>query len=78
MAAWRQGIYGIYGKLWKSICHVVMTNMAIANGTFIVADLPIKDCDFPVRYVSLPEANRYFELEQLEIAKESKLVYFHG
>ena len=43
-----------------------------------IVDLPIKDCDFPVRYVSLPEANRYFELEQLEIAKESKLVYFHG
>ena len=29
------------------------------NGPFIV-DLPIKikDCDFPVRYVKLPEANQ--------------------
>ena len=27
------------------------------NGPFIV-DLPIKDGDFPVRYVKLPEANQ--------------------
>ena len=33
-----------------------MTNIGIENGPFIVG-LPIKDGDFPVRYVSLPEGN---------------------
>ena len=33
---------------------LVICYIAIENGTFIV-DLSIKDCDFPVRYVSLPE-----------------------
>jgi hypothetical protein len=33
---------------------LVMTNIAIENGPFIV-DLPIENADFPYSYVSLPE-----------------------
>ena len=34
--------------LWKF-------NIAIENDPVEIVDLPINDCDFPFRYVSLPE-----------------------
>ena len=32
-----------------------MTNVAIENGPVEIVDFPIKNSDFPVRYVKLPE-----------------------
>ena len=48
------GFNGIYPLV---ICYI-----AIENGQFMV-DLPIKDGDFPVRYVSLPEANLFQSIQ---------------
>jgi len=40
----------------KYTCPLVICYIAIEKGPFIV-DLPMKDGDFPVRYVCLPEGN---------------------
>ena len=34
---------------------LVICYIAIENGPVEIVDLPIKNCDFPVRYVSVPE-----------------------
>ena len=48
-----------YGLIWKyGIPSGNLLQFAIENGTCIV-DLPTKDGDFPVRYVSLPKGKKF-------------------
>ena len=56
---WFAGI--ILGYWW--IYPLIMTNIAIEHGPVEIVDLPIKNCDFPVRYVSLPEGTKYTIVE---------------
>ena len=58
---------------WVKIGYpLVNKQFAIENGTFIV-DLPIKDGDFPVRHVSLPEGTHPYTPLEMDHKKSTAM-----
>ena len=69
-----RGTSGNLNALWE-------LNIASENCRFTVDlyTVSIQNGDFPGGYVSLPEGDRYSELEQLEITRSSPwMLVFHG